>query len=360
MSNEYTPPSPPPTEPLPQALPDEGHDRQPLHHSFWQDPLIQNVLPLTTSVLLHVVVIVIIVIAIRAYPPIVSAIREQITIPDAAIIDGSQVGGIPNPGLGGDPNLLSAQSEDPNITTAAGWNDKRSESLTTTLMGGGATDAVDSVIGLGGRSGVAGAGGTGVGGSGGDGGGPMAPSGVPGGGQGLGPKSPFMGISGNAKRVVYLCDASGSMMDVKDRVKEELQKAVTVLRPIQAFNVIFFGDGDEQTVPAFREGLNVANPANKQKALTLAGQIAYAGRTDPLPAIRMAFAQKPELMYLLTDGFEAVASFDQVVEEFRKLNKDKLVRVNAIMLRGSAQPELERVLRTIASENGGILKIVER
>src|SRR3712207_7538590 len=44
----------------------------------------------------------------------------------------------------------------------------------------------------------------------GDGGGPVAPFGLPGGGGGLGPKSPFLGVSGNAMKVVYLCDSSRS------------------------------------------------------------------------------------------------------------------------------------------------------
>ena len=64
------------------------------------------------------------------------------------------MGGIPNPGLGGDPNMAAAQNVDPNVTVSEGWSDKRSESLTQTLMGGGAAaDATDSVIGLGTRSG---------------------------------------------------------------------------------------------------------------------------------------------------------------------------------------------------------------
>jgi uncharacterized protein with von Willebrand factor type A (vWA) domain len=225
-------------------------------------------------------------------------------------------------------------------------------------MGGEASDAQDSVIGLGSRSGIAGSGGPGAGGAGGDGGGPMAPFGVPGGGAGLGPKSPFMGISGNAKRVVYICDASGSMMDVFWRVKNELRKAVEVLKPIQAFNVIFFSDVEITALT--KKDLLMATPVNKRKAFELSESMSSAGITDPLPAIRLAFEQQPELIYVLTDGFDNVVSFDAVINEFRKLNPAKKVRVNTILIRSTANAELEKVVRTIASENGGVCKIIDR
>jgi hypothetical protein len=327
--------------------------------TFWQHPLVQNLLPFTTSLVFHLAIIIVAIVAYAARDAISTAVlHEQITIPEAAIVDGAPVGGIPNPGLGADPNLSAAQNVDPNISVADGWSDKRSESLTTTLMGGAAPDAMDSVIGLGTRSGIAGTGGIGTGGSGNEGSGPMAPFGVPGGGQGLGPKSPFMGISGNARRVVYICDASGSMMSVFWRVRDELHRAVDVLRPMQGFNVIFFSDVEVTALS--KKDLFMATPDNKRKAFELADKMSAAGTTDPLPAIRLAFEQKPELIYVLTDGFDQIVSFDAVVNEFRKLNADKKVKVNTILIRSANNPELERVVRTIATENGGICKIIDR
>jgi hypothetical protein len=220
----------------------------------------------------------------------------------------------------------------------------------------GSSDATDSVIGLGTHSGIAGN--SNGSGNGGDAGGSLAPFGVPGGGAGLGPQSPFMGISGNATKVVYICDASGSMMDVFPRVRYELHQSVDVLRPMQGFNVIFFSDAD--LIALSKTDLVMANPQNKRRAFELSEKMAAAGTTDPLPAIRLAFSQKPELIYVLTDGFDQVVSFDAVIEEFRKLNADKKVKVNTILIRGAADPELERVVKTIATENGGICKIVDR
>jgi hypothetical protein len=350
---------------LPQSDADERDDNEALdegsvrvHLNFWQHPMVQNLLPLATSLTFHLSLVVVALLLYGGTQIITrSVLREQVIIPEAAMVEGAPVGGLPNPGLGNDPNLSAAQNVDPRITVADGWADKRSESLAQTLMGGGAADATDSVIGLGPKSGLVGTGGQGAGGSGGD-GGPMAPFGPPGGGMGLGPRAPFGGISGNARKVVYICDASGSMMSIFWRVREELKKSLDVLIPIQAFNVIFFSDVD--VTPLSKTSLVMATPDNKLKALELSNKMSAAGTTDPLPAIRLAFEQKPELMYVLTDGFDQVVSFDAVINEFRKLNADKKVKVNTILIQSSANAELERVLQTIADENGGRCVIKSR
>ena len=127
---------------------------------------------------------------------------------------------------------------------------RKNESLTASLAGGGAADgAADNVIGLGAHSGIGSGGGVGAAvgsgaGSGNGDGGALSPFGVPGGGGGLGPKSPFMGISGNAHTIAYVCDASGSMLVKMVQLKDQLRTAVKKLQPVQSFSVIFFADPD--------------------------------------------------------------------------------------------------------------------
>jgi uncharacterized protein with von Willebrand factor type A (vWA) domain len=105
----------------------------------------------------------------------------------------------------------------------------------------------------------------------------------------------------------------------------------------------------------------LATPENKRKAFDFVEDSTASGTTNPIPAIRAAFAQKPQLIYVLTDGFDAVASYEEVVNEFRKLNPRKEVRVNTIMVQNHPEPEqaLVDVLKTIATENGGNFKIVK-
>jgi hypothetical protein len=164
-------------------------------------------------------------------------------------------------------------------------------------MGGGAADgSSDNVIGLGAHAGLGSGGGIGAalgtGTGSGDNGGGLSPFGVPGGGGGVGPKSPFMGISGNGRRIVYLVDASGSMLTVFPRVKQELMVSINHLQPIQAFNVIVFHEDDSDLQTMSRSGLIMANPENKLAAGKFTEDQRAMGGTDPRPAIKLAFAQK--------------------------------------------------------------------
>ena len=324
--------------------------------SFWQEPWVQNALPLVTSLLVHAGLILLGLLTYTAYQAAVTVSQEQVIVPDAAIVEGD-VGGIPNPGLDGDPTRPAASDLVPENSQSEGWNRLPSKSLQAAVLGGSGDTAADTIIGIG--AGMSMGKGKGVGIGSGDGEGAAAPFGVPGGGRGIGPKSPFMGVSGNAKTVVYVCDASGSMIGLPfDLLKIELRKAVEVLVPIQAFNIIFFQEGD---AAALSNTLVVANPNNKQKAYQYLQEVRERAMSDPIKSLRLAFAQQPQLMYMLTDG--AFDDNEAVINEIRKLNTGKKTRINTIAFFSPDQQTAERkacedVLRTIASENGGLFKIV--
>ncbi|HSI35116.1 MAG TPA: VWA domain-containing protein, partial [Tepidisphaeraceae bacterium] len=193
-----------------------------------------------------------------------------------------------------------------------------------------------------------------LGGGTGDGGGALAPFGVPGGGGGIGPKSPFMGVSGNAMKVVYLCDSSGSMMTKFDTLRQELQKAVDGLRPVQAFDIIFFS---EDSYIAYDKQLMQAVPENKRKAYEFLEKTFCRGSSDPVPGIKAAFATNPQLIYMLTDG--DFPNNTAVIEEIRKLNqgRQQKVKINTIAFMDRGE-EYEKLLKQIADENGGMFKFV--
>src|SRR2546423_1005603 len=71
------------------------------HINFWQQPWVQNVLPLLTSIAVHLTILIL---AIVLVPKIIQATRqvtqEQLIIPDASFAENGEPGGIPNPGLG--------------------------------------------------------------------------------------------------------------------------------------------------------------------------------------------------------------------------------------------------------------------
>src|SRR5688572_16001521 len=335
--------------------------------SFAQKPMVQNVLPFVTSVAVHLGIVIIAWVLWDNRGVIQRVIEEQIIVPDAAIVEGADVGGIPNPGLGGDPTRAAAQDITADVTASDSWSDRKSETLQANLMGGGETESTaDTIIGVGaaGSASIQSTG-QGTGGGGSDGSGQIAPFGVPGGGGGIGPKANFVGISGNARRVVYVCDATGTMLGLKFKLlQKQLYKAIDILKPIQGFNVVFFkgGDSNAEWSNPFAEELVVANPQNKQRVRQFIDQFQVVGKgTNPLPALQAAFAQKPQLVYFLTDGeFNNVVGYEQVLAEVRRLNADKTVKVNTIAFM-SVDPKAEEALQKMARENGGrFVKVSDR
>lgn len=348
-------PMPQPQNPASVAPPPAG-DQQPTIDelpearpklSIWHSPWVQNVLPLATSLILHGAILLIGFAAIKTIPKVVEVVREQIIIPDAQIIEGADPGGVPNPGLGDDPNRAAAQDQFQDVPDDAGLAASQVRELNRSLLAGGAENemalnplAIGPQVGGPSRGDNSGEG---------DPGGGIAPFGVPGGGA-AGPVAPFMGGSGNARRVVYVVDASGTMMNVFPAVKMELRKALDVLKPIQEFNIIIFRDGD---ILAFNNSrLEPATPANKGRAFQWIDELYPTGGTDPMPAIRMAFKMQPELMYVLSDGFDMVADFEALVREFRDLNTNG-VKINTILLESREDPVLRNVMKRIATDSGG-------
>jgi hypothetical protein len=355
-------------EPVAEApLADVPHVRL----GFFQRPAVQNVLPLATSVTVHLAIVLVGLLVVAPTVLVRPAVEEQIIVPDAAIVDGAEVGGIPNPGLGGDPTRAAAQDQLPDVQTDNGWAQRPSETLQAAIMGGGGSaneTEANTVIGIGtGGSFARGTGegsGTGTGGAA-TGTGEIAPFGIPGGGEGSGPAASFVGVSGNARRIVYICDATGTMIGLKYKLlQKQLYKAIDILKPTQGFNVIFFrgGDADADWNQPLAKELIVAKPDNKQKARKFIETFEVVGKgTNPLPALRTAFAQKPQLVYFLTDGqFDNVVSYDQVLAEVRRLNADKSVKINTIAFM-SEDAKAEEALQTMARENGGkFVKVSDR
>src|SRR5688572_8365204 len=278
--------SAPPAAPSPHPLPEppELPPAETVHApqlGFWQQPKVVDIVSFASSLALHVLLLLIGVIGYRTIQQVREERIEQPIIPDAVMIEGAQVGGIPNPGLGGDPDRPAAQDQVQDVSTASdSWKQRRSDSLTQSLMGDTAGEgSADSIIAPGLRSGL----GLGKGaGSGAGESGPQAPFGVPGGGAGQGPRANFIGMSGNAHTVAYVCDASGSMMNMMFALKVELRKAIDPLKPVQAFNVIFFADKEKPQTLSPKGELVMANADNKRRAYEFLNTVTTAGATNPI------------------------------------------------------------------------------
>lgn len=337
---------------------------------FWQLPWVQNVLPFVVSIAAHAVIIAgglyfghqVMVAIEKAKQPV---FEEQTIIPEATLAENTTPGGVPNVGTGGDPFKQAMQDQVPDAGTPEGWASKAGPSLEVTASGGGSGDGeMTSVIGLG-MGGVGGKG-RGVGGGSGDGGGsgtgdgsgPLAMFGAPGGGA-IGPKGPVFGNGGNARKITFICDSSGSMINKFASLKHELTRAISGLKPIQSFNVIFFSDGKAIT---FNEaGLVPATPENKAKAYKFLDDVTTTSTSDPIPGLEIGFRQRPELMYVLTDGdFPDNAKVLAKIRELNKPTDGKVVKVNTIAFVSDKDTDTQflDMLSTVAKENGGIFKHV--
>ncbi len=349
-----------PAELLPAEDEIDGEpENKPRHASgFWNQPWVQNILPLATSLVLHIGIIAVGLALYTAYKVVAQPKHDQVIIPESKSMGKNAVpGGIPHPGLGGDANRDAAQDLIKDVKDD-GFTANPTNSIAA-AAGGGAGDTDNSFLGAnaaGGHGHGVGAGSGNAFGSGAGGG--TAPWGVPGGGGGLLPKSNFMGTGGNATKIVYLCDASGSMLGVFGALKQNLKESINNLQVVdgQEFNVIFFSD--DNFFPLFKGGMEIASADNKHKAMEFIDNAVSTGGTQPVKAISEAMREHPELLYVLTDGFDQIANFDEVINAFKNGNIDGKMHVNCIYLQSDEDPKLVKVLKQISTDGHGEMKTI--
>jgi hypothetical protein len=344
--------SPLPSEPpLPAAAPaiteEIGTPMPPL--GFWRQPWVQNVLPFASSIAIHLGILLALIATYQAATRIAKVVQEQIIIPDASLAP--DAGGVPNPGLEQDRNV--GQNGDSTVNESSGFskiNTNLSEfSLVNTPTGG----PVDQMSVLPGATNARGLQNSATG--------ALAQFGNPGTGS-SGPHGKVFGHGGNATRIVYICDASGSMLTKMDLLKLELQKSVQELSPVQAFDVIFFQEGGRSYIDLSPD-LMMATAANKRKLYNFLQDVVGQGNTHVIPALTTAFSKptSPELIYLLTDGAFEDETAPVVISAISRLNAQKRVKVNTVLLVGKSNEidaddikDARAGMQTIAKQNGGV------
>jgi len=342
---------PPPGAPGSHALP------------FWQRRWVQNGLPWATSLAFHLFVLAL---ALILVPPLAHALkdanREEVIVPDATLANDGDIGGMPNPGLGNDPSRSAAQENNADADSK-GWAERKSHDLAQTLKVSAADiplapgqekntdkDVVLSPFGSAGDE--------------------TANFGPRGGGMGSGPRSKLFGHGGNVRSLVYVCDASGSMVGRgDDALKTELKRDIANLSPLQQFNVLIFHQmKDGAQYQRLADHLLMATPSAKAAAFDFVDRLPFSDVNNPLPALEEAFREQPQLIFLLSHGdfnnrYNTTTSAE-VLAKINQLNASKRVHVNTRLLLGDKNKELENrkdfeaIMNQIASENGGEYKKV--
>jgi Mg-chelatase subunit ChlD len=164
--------------------------------------------------------------------------------------------------------------------------------------------------------------------------------------------SDFMGIKTSATHVVYVIDRSGSMTG--DRFPHaclELKRSIGHLPTSGSFSVIFF---DNFALPMPPAKLVKATKRSKEEAARWIDSTMPGGGTDPVEALKLAFAMKPQAIYLMTDGvFQDPSAVKALIDS---ANSSKKVSINTIAF---YEPASENLLKTIARENRGDYRYVD-
>lgn len=174
----------------------------------------------------------------------------------------------------------------------------------------------------------------------------------------------FMGLDAvAAKRIVYVVDASGSMLMHLSSVLHELNRSLATLHPKQEFGIVFFQQDKSITVPP-KNALRPATPQNIKtvmKWIRTSGEVIPTGSSNPITAIRTAIRLKPDVIYLLSENITGSGKYevppDELIAKLDKLNPvdprngRRRVQVNCIQY--LTQDQLGTMER-IAEIHGGV------
>src|SRR5579871_6340062 len=112
------------------------------------------------------------------------------------------------------------------------------------------------------------------------------------------PKATFAGTA-DTRSMVFLCDATGSMINKMAALKSEVRAAIHSLKPTQSFDMVFYQD---LKVDPFAPALIPATAENKAKADDFLDGFISTGTSDPIPPMIKALQLKPEAIYFVTDA----------------------------------------------------------
>ena len=143
--------------------------------------------------------------------------------------------------------------------------------------------------------------------------------------------------SGDAQRIVYVVDGSGSMVSTFPMLKRELTRSIRGLGPTQWFQVVFFQGFDEATGTAravaapdpldptrvHETRMIQAKRANVRAVLAWIDEVRASGRSDPIPALEIAMALEPDAVFLVSNSLTGMGEWqraDTILARLETLN----------------------------------------
>ncbi|OUU91612.1 MAG: hypothetical protein CBC35_09215 [Planctomycetes bacterium TMED75] len=126
-----------------------------------------------------------------------------------------------------------------------------------------------------------------------------------------------------ARRIVFVVDASGSMIGAYPAVIDQVEGTLRRLVPRQSFSVVLFRAGGAEPLPTDGRLRAATTPAIDEAADWMRG-LRPEGRSDPAAALRKAFAVDPEVVYLVSTDITGAGVYeidgDALIELLDELN----------------------------------------
>jgi len=156
----------------------------------------------------------------------------------------------------------------------------------------------------------------------------------------------FCGVPIDQSVVVYVIDNGSSSADVLDEIKSALFKSIDSLGSDRQFQIVFWNP-DSPAYP--NDHATFAVKDNIDAARNKLQDVGAEGSTDPVAALRVAFASNPGQIFLVTA--KAGDLDDSLTVAASQLRGSSKARIDCIAINGNAG---DKVLANVASESGGV------
>ena len=174
------------------------------------------------------------------------------------------------------------------------------------------------------------------------------------------PEIEFGGIRAReARRIIFVVDASGSMIGAFPAVLDELRDSLNMLDPRQSYGVVLFQRSEWIMAPP-TDRLQAAEPTTIDASLDwIRKNVLPSGRSNPSEALRRAFNLDPDVIFLVSTDITGSGEFeidtDELLAEIdllnpRNRNGQRPVRIRCLQL---LDPDPLGTLKRIAEEHGG-------
>lgn len=118
-----------------------------------------------------------------------------------------------------------------------------------------------------------------------------------------------------ATRIVFVVDASGSMIGAYRNVVDEVVRTLRQLDPRQSFALLLFQESKVLDLPSRGGRLRAATPEAVDEAAEWMQDQTPRGRSDPAAALRRAFNLDPEVLYLVSTDITGSGTYEIDREE---------------------------------------------